>query len=422
MHPHRFSTGPVTLAIVGAGSRGHAYARFAATHPGRARVVAVAEPRQQWRDSLVSAHAVAPDRVFATWEELAARPRLADVAIIATQDQMHRAPVEALAPLGYHILLEKPMAPTEGDCRAVRDVVTREGIFFAVCHVLLYTSYTRCLKSLLDGGTIGEVVSLQRLEPVGYWHQAHSFVRGNWRREGDSTFMLMSKACHDLDWMRHVVGRPCLRTSSFGNLKHFRPAAAPPGAAARCLDCPVEADCPYSAKRFYLDQFARAGRAEWVRIMAGKFDRESVAAALRHGPYGRCVYQCDNDVVDHQVVILEFEGGATASFTMTAFTPVGHRKDRVFGTRGSIEGDGERLWVYDFLSEATREIDTARTGDATAHGGHGGGDSGLMDAFVAAVAEGDRARIVSGADASLASHLMVFAAERARLAGTVESL
>jgi predicted dehydrogenase len=413
---------PVGLAIVGAGSRGHAYARFAREHPERARVLAVAEPRAGWREPLAAEHGIPAGHVFASWEDLARRPRLADAVIIATQDRLHRAPAEAFAALGYDILLEKPMAPDEADCRAIAAAVERAGVLFAVCHVLLYTAYTRELKRLLDAGTIGEVASIQRLEPVGFWHQAHSFVRGNWRREDEGSFMLMAKACHDLDWLRHIVGAPCRRVSSFGGIRHFRPEGAPAGAGERCLDCAAEPACPYSAKRFYLDQLDRPGRAGWARIIAGEATPAAVRAALADGAYGRCVYRCDNDVVDHQVANFEFANGTTASFTMTAFTPFEDRKDRVFGTRGCIEGDGRVLRVFDFLSESTREIDTGAPAVPGGASGHGGGDFGVMDAFVRAVATRDAASILSGAAASLESHLMVFAAERARRNGTVESI
>lgn len=414
---------PVRLAIIGAGSRGTGYASYAATHPDQARVVAVAEPRAFYRDRLAREHQIPSERVFVDWREAAAQPRLADAAIIATQDAMHVEPAEAFAGRGYHLLLEKPMAPDEVGCRRIHRAVTAAAIVFAVCHVMRYTAYTRRLKALLDAGRIGDLVSIQHLEPVGYWHQAHSFVRGNWRNERESSPMLLAKSCHDLDWLRHVMGVPCERVSSFGSLKHFRreekPAAA--GDATRCLDCPCEAICPYSARKIYLGRVAR-GETGWpVDVLTPKVSEASVTEALRSGPYGRCVYECDNDVVDHQVVNLLFAGGRTAAFTMTAFNLSGHRRTRLFGTRGEISGDGVHLEVVDFLTDRTEVIDTAAM-DASILGGHGGGDYGLMQSFVAAVAAQDQSRVLSGPDETLETHLMVFAAERSRHLGTVESV
>ncbi|HAU36745.1 MAG TPA: oxidoreductase, partial [Phycisphaerales bacterium] len=296
--------------------------------------------------------------------------------------------------------------------------VKESGILFAVCHVLRYTDYTRRLKAILDEGRIGRIVSIQHLEPVGYWHQAHSFVRGNWRNESESSFMLLAKSCHDLDWLRHVMGLPMRRVSSFGSLMHFRRDCRPAGAADRCLDCGVEAQCPYSAKRIYLERF-HAGHTGWpLDVITSDLTEAGVLAALRDGPYGRCVYDCDNDVVDHQVVNIEFDDGPTATFTMTAFTEMSDRKTRIFGTRGRIEGDGRTLRVLDFLTDHEETIDT-RAPAGSILGGHGGGDYRLMQGFVAAVGEQDPAKILSGPAETLESHLAVFAAERARREGRV---
>lgn len=403
----------VTLAVVGAGSRGISHARHA-TDAGRARVVAVADPVESRRARFPDAER------YADWRELAALPRRADAVVIATQDREHVEPAVRFAELGYDILLEKPMAVSEDDCRAIVSAADRSGSIFAVCHVLRYTPYTKALKALLDQGRIGEIVSVQHLEPVGWWHQAHSYVRGNWRRTDESTFMLLAKSCHDLDWLVHVTGRRVARVSSFGGLRHFRPENRPAGAADRCLDCGVEPDCPYSAKRLYLPL---AGKDAWpLSVLTDDVSEQGVLEALRSGPYGRCVYACDNDVVDHQVVNMEFEGGTTASFTMTGFTPAGHRQTRVFGTRGSIDGDGVHLTVHDFVTGRSETLDTRPPGDATAGGGHGGGDAGLMDAFLTAVETRDRASILSSPRESLHSHLIAWAAERSRLDGVTVTL
>jgi predicted dehydrogenase len=417
------SSKPVTAVVVGAGGRGRGYSVFAQAFPERLQIVGTAEPAEWSREYMRATYNLPEENVFSDWRDLAARPRMADAVIIATQDRMHVEPAVAFAKLGYAILLEKPMAPTEAECREIVRAVKDNNNLFAVCHVLRYTSYTQALKSLIDSGAIGEVVSIQHLEPVGYWHQAHSFVRGHWRNTEESSFMLLAKSCHDLDWIYYIMGEKCLSVSSFGALKHFRreEKPLPAGDALRCLECAYEPDCPYSAKKIYLDAVAQ-GHTGWpVSVLAPEPNVDSITAALQHGPYGRCVYECDNDVVDNQVVNMLFENGKTASFTMTAFNKGAHRKTRVFGTRGEIWGDGEKIEVFDFLTDQTRVIDT-ETGDSSILGGHGGGDYGLMDRFVQAVAENDRGCILSGPDESLESHLLVFASERARLDNTVVNL
>ena len=412
---------PVSLIVVGAGQRGTGYARWARRHPERATVVAVAEPSPARRVRLAAEHGIPPQNAVTDWTELAGRGRLADAVLICTQDRMHAEPAEAFAALGYHILLEKPMAPDEAECRRIVAAVEKAGVMFAVGHVMRYTPYTRAVKQIVDSGQLGDIVSVQHLEPVGFWHQAHSYVRGNWRRSDLATSMLMAKSCHDLDWLQYILGKAPLRVSSFGSLTHFTAANRPPGAADQCVACSVEPDCPYSAPRLYHGLLDRGAHGWPLSVVIDDFSPEALDEALVTGPYGRCVYACDNDAVDHQVVALEFPGATTATFTMTAFT-AGHRRTQVFGTRAELTGDGETIRVYDFLTRAERTITPAAAGGMSAAGGHGGGDAGLMDAFTAAVAAGDPALISSGPRESLASHLAVFAAERARLNGTVENI
>ncbi len=420
----------VTAIIAGAGGRGMTYAQFSQEHPDRLRIVGVAEPLEWNRQTMAQTYHLPSENVTRDWRDLASRPRMSDAVIIATQDGMHADPAVAFASKGYAILLEKPMAPTEAECRRIVQAAKENKVLFGVCHVMRYTKYTQVLKQVVDSGTIGEVVSIQHLEPVGYWHQAHSFVRGNWRNEQQSSFMLLAKSCHDLDWIRYIIGQPCKSVSSFGTLKHFKKSEKPAeaGSATRCLHCAYEPKCPYSAKKIYItDRLARDYTGWPVSVLAPEPTMETITAALENGPYGRCVYECDNDVVDHQVVNMLFEGGKTAVFTMTAFNRADHRKTRIFGTRGEIYGDGQNIEIFDFLTDQTQVIDTEATsatadGAASPLGGHGGGDYGLMDHFVAAVCEKDPDRILSGPDESLETHRMVFAAERARRQNSVVNL
>ena len=412
----------VTLALVGAGLRGQAYARHAVS-TGLARVVAVAEPDRGRRSAVAAEFGIAAEHVFPTWSDLVAAPRMADAAIVATQDRMHRGPAVALADLGYHLLIEKPLAPTEEDAAAIVDAVSRNKVIAAVCHVLRYAPYTRMVKGLLDAGRIGRLVSVQHLEPVGWWHFAHSFVRGNWRNAEESGPLLLTKCCHDIDWLVHLFGQLPERVSSFGSLSHFRASERPAGAADRCLDCAVEATCPYSAKRRYQQALADPDEHFWpLGAVTPIATEESLLAALRDGPYGRCVYACDNDVVDHQVVNLAFPDGATCSFTVSAFTPMELRRTRFQGTRGYLDGDGRQVRLLDFVTGETEVLDSAEAGGPSAADGHAGGDEGLVEAFIAAVAAGDPALLSSDPAESLATHRVVWAAERARLTDQVVRL
>jgi len=233
---------------------------------------------------------------------------------------LRAGPAVALARQGYHIVLEKPMATNARDCIAIADACEEAGVQLCVCHVLRYSPTNLKIKQLIVSGACGDIVNIQHHEPVGYYHFAHSFVRGNWRREDESAPALLAKSCHDMDLIKYWMGCDCTRVSSFGSLSHFKPANKPADAGSRCVDCPAENSCAYSACKIYLKP-TQEGRKGWpMSVITEVVDIESVADALRKGPYGRCVYTCDNDVVDNQVVSMEFEGGRTASFSMVAFT------------------------------------------------------------------------------------------------------
>ena len=411
----------VTLAIVGAGARGAAYGRLAVAEG--ARVTAVAEPDPRRRAAAAAEFAVPADHVFADWRDLARRPRTADAAVIATPDQLHADPACALADLGYDLLVEKPMATAPHDAERMVRAARDNDVLLAVCHVLRYTHYSQRIKGLIGSGRIGDVVTVEHLEPVGWWHHAHSYVRGQWAVEARSSSMLLAKSSHDIDWLGYVVDRPVTRVSSFGGLYHFRPENKPAGAGERCVACPVERECAYSAVRIYQRFLGDPVYERWpLGVLTEDVTREGLLSALEDGPYGACVYSGRNDVVDHQVVNLEYTGGVTASFTMTAFSALDFRKTRIFGTRGSIEGDGRTLVVHDFLHDTRETIECGPDGGASAADGHGGADTELIRAFLTAVGTGDRSVMTSGPEETLRSHRVVWAAERARKTGAVVAL
>ncbi|MGB5873638.1 MAG: Gfo/Idh/MocA family oxidoreductase [Bacteroidota bacterium] len=403
---------PASCLVLGAGSRGEAYASWALRNPGRMNVIGVAEPNRIRRERFSKTHDVPRERQFESWEDSLADTQLADVLVIATPDQLHHGAAMRGLELGYHILLEKPIAPTWDQCREILHQQKKHPQMVSVCHVLRYTSFYRKLKAILDSGALGDLVSVEHIEPVGYWHQAHSFVRGNWARSANSSPMILTKSSHDMDILRWLAGVPCRTVASFGSLKHFRPENAPEGSTERCIeDCAVEQECPYSALKLYLDMQTR----DWpVSVIAEDLSYQGRVKALREGPYGRCVYHSDNDVVDHQVVALEFDHGITASFTMSAFTIVGSRRTRVMGTMGEATGDSRYILVEDFRTGRSEKIDT-NSDDATIVGGHGGGDEGLVEDLVRAIQENDPSLLSTSLEESLESHLMAFAAERSRL-------
>ncbi|RKO23656.1 gfo/Idh/MocA family oxidoreductase [Pseudarthrobacter phenanthrenivorans] len=415
---------PVRLLIAGGGARGAAYARLAVA-TGRAIVVGLAEPRRFLRESLAAELDVPEAALFEDWQTmLTARPP-ADGIIIATPDREHGGPFAAAAALGYRILLEKPAAVDPAGCAELERVAAETAANATVCHVLRYTPLTVLLKRLLSAGAVGRIISVQHLEPVGYWHFAHSYVRGNWRREEESSPFLLAKCTHDVDWLSFVIGSRPLRVSSFGQLAHFRPEGAPEGAGPRCTDCPAEPSCPYSALKIYAPgRPANGGKADPARAYFAEVvdpggTPESLLHALATGPYGRCVYFSDNDVVDHQVVNIEYEDGTTSAFTATAFTAAGPRRTRIFGSHGEISVEAGSISVYDFLTGTSTVHPVPAAVPEVRGEKHEGGDRGLVQAWVAALATGDWSGVVSGLEESLNSHAAVFAAEEARRSGAV---
>ncbi|KAM8977430.1 uncharacterized protein RCH25_044403 [Pelodytes ibericus] len=410
----------VSILVVGAGSRGKCYTYYAVNFPKRMKVVGVADPRSCTREDLKIIHSIDEDKLFEDWRDAAEKEKFADAVIIATPDKLHKDPAVAFAKKGYHILLEKPMAITPEDCCEIVSVCKESGVMLAVGHVMRYHPVSQKIKELIDSGAIGDVVHIQHMEPVGHWHFAHSYVRGNWRNEEESTFSLLAKSCHDIDLICYWMGaKRCVKVSSFGALCHFTKENKPKGAASRCLDCSVEKSCPYSAERIYLKK-GKEGIFGWpvsVVCSNGVYDVESLTEALRTGPYGRCVYECDNDVVTNQVVNMEFDGGVTAAFTMMAFThALGARTTTIYGSKGEIRCKGsEPIEVFDFVARKTDKHLASKPAFIPLHlMAHGGADYFLIHSFISAVAKNDSSLIQTGPEDTLRSHLLVFEAERSR--------
>lgn len=412
---------PVTFAICGCGARGlEAYAPYQLTHPEEMKVVAGADVRPERLELLQKRFGVPAGMCFPSDEALLAQPRLADVMIVSTQDRQHvDAALKALNK-GYHILLEKPISPDLDQCRALQKKAHETGRLVVVCHVLRYTRFYAALEDLLRRGAVGKVETIDAIEHVAYWHQAHSFVRGNWRNSNETSPMILQKSCHDMDILRWLAGAPCLKVQSFGSLDYFKAENAPEGAALRCLDgCACKDACPYDAEKIYVTDprtgIRGRGRGWPCGVLASEPDEEKIYAALRTGPYGRCVFHCDNNVVDHQTVNLEFANHIHATFTMTAFTQDCHRTIKVTGTMGEIEGDMEKnALILRRFGRPEETIDLSEEGGQFS--GHGGGDFGLMASFCRLMAE-DGADALTGVDASVESHVMALAAEASRLDG-----
>ena len=408
----------VRAIMIGTGNRGTNYAERAKENSPEFELVAIAEPNPARRDYVQKLYNLPDSACYNDYREILAEPKMADMAIIATQDKMHFEPAMMAIEKGYHLLLEKPVAPTPEECVQIAEAANKKGVDVVVCHVLRFSPFFMTIKNLIDDGRIGDVVHVVHTERVGNAHMSHSFVRGNWRNSQTSSPMILAKSCHDMDILLWLIGKHCTRVQSFGSLTYFTKENMPEGAPEYCVQgCPVAENCPYDARRIYLKDRMFIQQATNKKNPTD----EDILRAITETNYGKCVFQSDNDVVDHQVVNLEYEGGATVSFSMCAFN-TGGRRIRIMGTKGEIIGNmsDEYVTLFDFKTRETEQVMiSGAVQDETINGGHGGGDGGIVRSFVQLVAGKYEGKSITNIDTSIESHLIAFAAEESRLNGTV---
>lgn len=447
----------ITAVMIGAGNRGKdVYGQYALDHPHELKFIAIAEPHPVRRNLFAQAHSIPSSHQYKTWEDLL-QSKIAEAAFICTQDQMHTAPAVKALTLGYNVLLEKPMATKIDECILLAKKAEEVKKQLRIAHVLRYTPFFHTIHEIIQSGKLGDIITIDLRENVSYWHMAHSFVRGHWAKEKTSSPMILAKSCHDFDILYWLVASPPRIISSFGSLTHFKPKNAPSGATNRCLDgCTASDSCKYYAPRLYIDmipllritQIGGTKHKKFIANLALRHPRlfsklknlplfrqvneyngwpistitedltiDGKWEALRKGPYGRCVYFAENDVVDHQVTIVECKNGTTMTFTMHGFSHLEGRTIRIDGTKGTLIGEflssGEKLLLYDHYTE-TEKIIINQKMKLDTESGHGGGDSGLIKSFIRSLQLGSE-EILTSAKSSLESHMMTFAAEESRL-------
>ena len=327
-------TETLKIAVIGAGVRGTSLARKIGTSRLPARIIAVAEPDEVKRSSFAEEFMLSEGSAFSGWDELTANSDTCDAAIIATLDNQHAGPALACLNRNWHILIEKPLADTLEDCLKIVQLQKEKKKVVAVCHTLRFMQGYKKVKELLEMGAIGDLIHIEHMEAISNLRYAHNYVRGRWAQKKLNTFLLLHKCSHDIDFINWLFREPCLRVSSFGSLKYFTPANAPEGSTHRCTEgCSVRDTCPYSALLIYIN----APLDEWpARDICTVHTKEEHLKALKYGPYGICVWHHDNDVVDHQVVMMEFEGGATANCTLSGYSATNGRRIRLQGTQGEM--------------------------------------------------------------------------------------
>lgn len=406
----------IKVVIVGAGARGKdVYSKYIFNNPDIAKIVAVADPNEERRKILVNQHNIVDENIFDNWRDLENRERIGDAIIIANNDEDHYLPCKLALEKGYHVLLEKPMSNNLEECIKLGELARQyPNQILMIAHVLRYTPFFETIKKIIDSGELGELVSIQHNENIGYWHYAHSFTRGNWKNSNETSPLILSKSCHDMDILSWLTSSKCKKIAAFGSLsslcsKHYDKNTM----SERCLDCSVEESCPYSAVKLYLGEDP---------IMVNYLDpnptRENVLKALRNGDYGKCVYKCDNNVVDHMTTILEFENGVTSTFNLSAFTLDCNRTIKLMFTKGEVGGNDEKNTI-EIKRFGEKEITTIYP--TKVEGGHNGGDTKLTEAFLNSIRNKDL-DIKTSAAISVQSHVMAFAAEYSRVNNVVVNI
>ena len=457
----------IKAILIGAGNRGMTvYGQYALNFKEKLKFIAVAEPIKTRRIQFASLHNIPSDMCFESWEEILNKEKLADVAFICTQDQMHVEPTIKALEKGYNVLLEKPMAHNlEGCMKIIKKVEETERIL-GVAHVLRYTDFFSTIYNTIKEGLLGEIINISHRENVSWYHMAHSFVRGNWRNSEKSSPMILAKCCHDLDLLYWMVGKKPEKISSFGGLMHFRRENMPEGAPNYCVEgCPIEKDCLYYAPRIYIDiepivQILKYSNNRFLKFLAnlrkdhkkilkymsllippikrlifwkewpvepiysgqpeekeGDYSDQAKYKLLRRSKYGKCVYKCDNNVVDHQIVNIEFENGVTTTLTMHGFSEREGRTLRIDGTKATLIGkfrdSAQKITLYDHFTGLNDVIFTQELTMDTSE--HGGGNLLLIDAFIDTLLDPSVKEPLTNARETLESHLMAFAAEESRL-------
>ncbi len=401
------------FVLIGAGSRGMTYAPWARRHGHE--ITAIAELRPDRLKSAGDQLNVPEAMRFSDATPLFALGKIADAAIIATMDRDHYGHVMQALDCGYDILLEKPISPDPRECIAIEEKANALGLKITVCHVLRYTGFFSQIKEILDSGELGRIVAIKHSENIGNFHMAHSFVRGNWRNDTLSSPIIMQKSCHDLDILLWLTGAHCTKVAAFGSLSYFKESNAPSGSSDRCLTCPVAESCRFDARKAYLPTLG-----QWpADVVCLDQTEDALMDALKDGPYGRCVYRCDNNVCDHMSIAMEFDNGVTATFSLTAQTSACHRNLHIMCEDGEIEADdGKRqIIVTKHVASQADTFDQRVIHVRTNGSGHGGGDAGIMEDFTASL--NTQAESRSSISRSVESHLMACAVEESRLTGKV---
>ena len=400
----------IKVSCIGLGHRGFAYLNEMVSQDHRFEVISVCDKNKVRADMAKETYHLNDDDVFYDEKDFF-KERRGDLCIVATQDQDHVGHAIKALELGYDVLCEKPISNKESEVLRLLEAERKYHRHVFVCHVLRHAPAFKKVKDLLDDGVIGDIISIDAIENVYFEHYCHSYVRGNWRNSNETSPMILAKCCHDLDLLTWYSQSECESISSIGDLRFFIYKNKPEGSSNRCKDCKLKDKCQFNAYKSYVDKHFWA---RWMVTDERPLTDEAIRKALDIGPYGRCVFDCDNNVVDHQMAIMHFKNGINANLRMIGGSAYGGRIMKFYGTHGEIDLD-ESIGVIKVMpfGEETQEIEISSLVDAIS--GHGGGDHGLISNLYDVLTCGKNNKYTTSLEVSIESHLMAFAAEKSRL-------
>lgn len=399
----------IKAIVIGAGSRGQfSYGKYALDNSQDIEFIAVSEPNDIRRIQFCKDHNINDKNIYKDWKALLERDKFADVVFICTPDNKHFNAALAALNKGYDLLLEKPIAPTYEECEILSKRATEMGASVAVAHVLRYTPFFNTIKNLIDSKNFGNIRGINYIESIGHIHYSHSFVRGSWRNENLCAPMILSKSCHDIDMILYLINSECTNISSYGSKGYFSKDNKPKGSPHRCLEgCPIEKDCPYYAPKVYIN-----GKERWLAHLGLKnTNKEEILENLKSSHYGLCIYDCDNDMIEQQDVLLKFKNNVNVSFSMSAFTKEISRTVKIMMEMGEISGDlhNNKIEINNFKTGETTIIENVSSNTK----GHGGGDNGLMKDFIKHLQNKDLYPLETSIQKAIQSHKIALLAHKA---------
>lgn len=405
----------VKVAILGLGSRGATtYGDYLITL-NDIKISAICDIDKDKLNFYQNKYHVEKKDCFLNSEDFFKAGKLADILIIATMDQDHYSQAMKALDLKYHLLLEKPIALNLNQCLDIENKALKNNLYVVVCHVLRYSLFYKKIKEIVNSKILGNIININTTENVGYWHQAHSFVRGNWNNSNKTSPMILQKCCHDFDILNWIIDKKPLNVSSFGSLSLFKKENAPKDSSNYCYDCKIQNNCPYNAVKYYVDSIKNDKDLGWpYDVVVLNPTKDKVLAAIKNGPYGRCVYKCDNNVVDHQIVNIQYEDNITVTHTMCAFSKDCYRDIKIFATRGDLIANtlNNTIIYHTFVDNKEFVIDVSKlTNDLS---GHMGGDKLMINELLKLINK-ETSQLDSSIEKSVLSHVIAFAAEKSRI-------